>query len=141
MPELLKGTSEPTIIHTDQGSVYSSKAYNELIKDTNIVRSMSRAGKPTDNPVNYRKRIYKGEIAYKNTFKDRVLSETPKFVQKRYNNAIPESVSTLENENDEKNVLRFAQFSLQDFEILGYFLSQTAAKSSRAASADCSSTA
>jgi len=27
-------------------------AYNELIKDTNIVRSMSRAGKPTDNPVN-----------------------------------------------------------------------------------------
>ena len=32
--------------------LYSSKAYNELIKDTNIVRSMSRAGKPTDNPVN-----------------------------------------------------------------------------------------
>ena len=27
-------------------------AYNELIKDTLIVRSMSRAGKPTDNPVN-----------------------------------------------------------------------------------------
>ena len=27
-------------------------AYNELIKDTNVVRSMSRAGKPTDNPVN-----------------------------------------------------------------------------------------
>ena len=27
-------------------------AYNELIRDTNIVRSMSRAGKPTDNPVN-----------------------------------------------------------------------------------------
>ena len=31
---------------------YASIAYNELIKDTNIVRSMSRAGKPTDNPVN-----------------------------------------------------------------------------------------
>ena len=27
-------------------------AYNEIIKDTVIVRSMSRAGKPTDNPVN-----------------------------------------------------------------------------------------
>jgi transposase InsO family protein len=27
-------------------------AYNELIRDTLIVRSMSRAGKPTDNPVN-----------------------------------------------------------------------------------------
>lgn len=49
---LLKGASEPTVLHTDQGSVYASMAYNELIKDTNIVRSMSRAGKPTDNPVN-----------------------------------------------------------------------------------------
>ena len=38
--------------YTDQGSVYASVAYNELIKDTVIVRSMSRAGKPTDNPVN-----------------------------------------------------------------------------------------
>ena len=50
--ELLKGAVEPVILHTDQGSVYASVAYNELIKDTNIVRSMSRAGKPTDNPVN-----------------------------------------------------------------------------------------
>lgn len=50
--ELLKGNGQPTIIHTDQGSVYASKAYNELIKEENIVRSMSRAGKPTDNPVN-----------------------------------------------------------------------------------------
>lgn len=49
---LLKGTKEPVVLHTDQGSVYASMAYNELIKDTNIVRSMSRAGKPTDNPVN-----------------------------------------------------------------------------------------
>ena len=50
--DLLRGCKEPTIIHTDQGSVYASIAYNELIKDTNIQRSMSRAGKPTDNPVN-----------------------------------------------------------------------------------------
>jgi hypothetical protein len=50
--ELLKGHTEPTILHTDQGSVYASMAYNNLIQDTNIIRSMSRAGKPTDNPVN-----------------------------------------------------------------------------------------
>ena len=49
---LLKGCTDPTVIHTDQGSVFASKDYNELIKDTNIIRSMSRAGKPTDNPVN-----------------------------------------------------------------------------------------
>jgi transposase InsO family protein len=49
---VLRPHKEPSIIHTDQGSVYASLAYNELIKDTNIIRSMSRAGKPTDNPVN-----------------------------------------------------------------------------------------
>ena len=50
--ELLKGHTEPVVLHTDQGSVYASKAYNDLIKDSVIVRSMSRSGKPTDNPVN-----------------------------------------------------------------------------------------
>lgn len=50
--ELLRNKKEPTIIHTDQGSVYSSKAYIELIQNSNIARSMARAGKPTDNPVN-----------------------------------------------------------------------------------------
>ena len=44
--------TDPVVLHTDRGSVYSSKAYNELIKDKNINRSMSRPGKPTDNPVN-----------------------------------------------------------------------------------------
>ena len=39
-------------LHTDQGSVYSSQSYNKLIENDNIQRSMSRAGTPTDNPVN-----------------------------------------------------------------------------------------
>ena len=151
--ELLKGTTEPTVIHTDQGSVYASKAYNELIQETNIIRSMSRAGKPTDNPVNeslngwikeelymdfkidqcsnkeefketmeryvdfynnkrpcfaigydtpvnYKKRFYKGEIECKKTFEERVLTEEPKFVQKRRKKALSENVSTFEREND-----------------------------------------
>ena len=45
-------TDELIILHTDQGSVYSSKAYNKLLDNYNIQRSMSRAGTPTDNPVN-----------------------------------------------------------------------------------------
>ena len=40
------------ILHTDQGAVYSSKAYNKLLENYNIERSMSRAGTPTDNPIN-----------------------------------------------------------------------------------------
>ena len=151
--DLLKGHTEPVVLHTDQGSVYASVAYNELIQDTVIVRSMSRAGKPTDNPVNesingwmkeelyidfkidecrrreefeavleqyvdfynnhrpcyaigyntpvnYRKRYYKGELERKNTFENRVLSEEPKFVQKRRKQAHSENVSTFRNENE-----------------------------------------
>lgn len=37
------------VLHSDQGSVYASKKYNELLPMYNIKRSMSRAGTPTDN--------------------------------------------------------------------------------------------
>lgn len=47
-----EGIADPVILHTDQGSVYASLAYNELIRESVVVRSMSRAGKPTDNPTN-----------------------------------------------------------------------------------------
>ena len=38
-----------TILYTDQGSVYSSKSYNELLPLYHITHSMSRGGTPTDN--------------------------------------------------------------------------------------------
>ena len=50
--QLAAGCGEICVFHTDQGSVYTSVAYNEIIKEAGIVRSCSRAGKPTDNPVN-----------------------------------------------------------------------------------------
>ena len=37
------------ILHTDQGSVYASKSFNELLPLYHITHSMSRAGTPTDN--------------------------------------------------------------------------------------------
>lgn len=36
-------------LHSDQGAVYASKAFNELLPMYGISRSMSRAGTPTDN--------------------------------------------------------------------------------------------
>lgn len=47
----LKGTEDELemILHTDQGTVYASKAFNESLSDYHIKRSMSRAGTPTDN--------------------------------------------------------------------------------------------
>ena len=38
-----------TVLHTDQGTVYASKDFNEILPKYNIERSMSRAGTPTDN--------------------------------------------------------------------------------------------
>ena len=40
-----------TIVHTDQGTVYSSTSFNNMLKSYKVTRSMSRAGTPTDNPV------------------------------------------------------------------------------------------
>ena len=51
LKERIKEQKEPVTLHTDQGSVYSSKAFNDAHKKYNIIRSMSRAGKPTDNPI------------------------------------------------------------------------------------------
>ena len=129
---------EDVVIHTDQGSVYTSMNYNSIIKERNLVRSCSRAGKPTDNPVNeslngwikeelfldfglyeagdvvatideyidfynskrpsyslgydtpdnFYRRFMEGEIAQRDTFKGRVLDETPKFIRKNISNPI-----------------------------------------------------
>lgn len=37
------------ILHSDQGSVYSSKKFNESLYLYNIIHSMSKPGKPTEN--------------------------------------------------------------------------------------------
>lgn len=53
MKELLSEEKDPVIMHTDRGSVYTSNKFNELFKlESKFKRSMSRPGKPTDNPVN-----------------------------------------------------------------------------------------
>lgn len=52
LAQLEEGSGDITVVHTDQGSVYTSVAYNEIVKEAGLVRSCSRAGKPTDNPIN-----------------------------------------------------------------------------------------
>lgn len=41
----------PVVLHTDQGAVYSSRAFTKAHDNCNIIRSMSRVGTPTDNPI------------------------------------------------------------------------------------------
>lgn len=42
--------SQVTILHSDQGAIYTSRAFNAHL-DSTIKRSMSRIATPTDNPV------------------------------------------------------------------------------------------
>lgn len=41
----------PVLLHSDQGSQYSSAGYHSLLKSHNVTQSMSRAGTPHDNAV------------------------------------------------------------------------------------------
>lgn len=51
LKEKMKEQKEPVVLHTDQGTVYSSRAFTDAHKNYNIIRSMSRVGTPTDNPI------------------------------------------------------------------------------------------
>lgn len=44
-------TENPMLLHSDQGSQYSSAGYVSLLKQYNVIQSMSRAGTPRDNAV------------------------------------------------------------------------------------------
>lgn len=48
---ILDQMGEASVLHTDQGSIYSSLSYNEVLKKHGILHSMSRRGTPTDNPI------------------------------------------------------------------------------------------
>ena len=49
--EKAKSTGTPILLHSDQGSQYSSAGYCNLLKSYNTIQSMSRAGTPRDNAV------------------------------------------------------------------------------------------
>lgn len=53
LKEALKARNNPegVIVHSDQGSVYTSYAYQNLLKENNLVGSMSRRGNCWDNAV------------------------------------------------------------------------------------------
>ena len=56
-----------SILHSDQGCFYSSFQYIQRLKQLNITRSMSQAGKPTQNaPIESFFGHFKDEVDYKN---------------------------------------------------------------------------
>ena len=58
---------EGCILHSDQGSVYTSYAYYQLCEEKGIIRSMSRKGTPADNaPIESFHSSLKSETFYIN---------------------------------------------------------------------------
>lgn len=49
--EKAKSTGTSILLHSDQGVQYSSAGYCNLLKEYNVIQSMSRAGTPRDNAV------------------------------------------------------------------------------------------
>ena len=60
------------IHHSDQGSQYTSKAYQQLLRDAGLIASMSRKGMPYDNAVmeSFFSSL-KQELTHHERFKDR----------------------------------------------------------------------
>ncbi len=57
--------NDETIIHSDQGSHYTSPQFTKLLNKFEITQSMSRRGKCTDNaPIESYFGHFKGEVAY-----------------------------------------------------------------------------
>lgn len=48
---ILRKPTMPLVFHSDQGSQYTSFSFKNLLKDSGVIQSFSRRGKPTDNAI------------------------------------------------------------------------------------------
>jgi transposase InsO family protein len=84
------------ILHSDQGSQYTSFAFTESCREKQICQSMSKAGCPYDNaPMESYFGTFKNELIKQHTFMDDdALNEaTFNYVQKWYNPVRPHSAN------------------------------------------------
>lgn len=79
--EKIKGIENlELILHTDQGSVYSSKSFNELLPYYRITHSMSRVGTPTDNGAMEAINGW-AKVEMFTDFKIKETGDVPKFIE------------------------------------------------------------
>lgn len=85
---------EPLILHSDQGSQFTSYEFGQFCLDNNVVQSMSRAGCPYDNAVMERfYKTFKSEFVYLHSFADDedLDRQTNKYIHLWYNYLRPHS--------------------------------------------------
>ncbi|WP_369041432.1 IS3 family transposase [Staphylococcus epidermidis] len=91
---------EDCILHSDQGSVYTSYAYYQLCEEKGIIRSMSRKGTPADNaPIESFHSSLKSETFYINNELNRsnhiVIDIVEKYIKNYNNNRIQQKLGYL----------------------------------------------
>ena len=82
------------ILHSDQGSQYTSKAFTEFCESVNVTQSMSKAGCPYDNaPMERYFNTFKNELIYQHIFRSdaELNSATEEYVFLWYNHLRPHS--------------------------------------------------
>lgn len=85
---------ENILLHSDQGSQYTSQAFTEFCEMHNIKQSMSKSGCPYDNsPMESFYGTFKGEFINKHRFKsdEELDTETENYVYGYYNHTRPHS--------------------------------------------------
>ncbi|MGX0615570.1 putative transposase, partial [Staphylococcus hominis] len=88
------------ILHSDQGSVYTSYAYYQLCEEKGIIRSMSRKGTPADNaPIESFHSSLKSETFYinnqLNSSNHIVIDIVEKYIKNYNNNRIQQKLGYL----------------------------------------------
>lgn len=91
---------ESCILHSDQGSVYTSYAYYQLCEEKGIIRSMSRKGTPADNaPIESFHSSLKSETFYinnkLNSSNHIVIDIVEKYIKNYNNNRIQQKLGYL----------------------------------------------
>lgn len=91
---------EGYILHSDQGSVYTSYAYYQLCEEKGIIRSMSRKGTPADNaPIESFHSSLKSETLYinnqLNSSNHIVIDIVEKYIKNYNNNQIQQKLGYL----------------------------------------------
>ncbi|WP_145421939.1 IS3 family transposase, partial [Staphylococcus hominis] len=91
---------EGCILHSDQGSVYTSYAYYKLCEEKGIIRSMSRKGTPADNaPIESFHSSLKSETFYINNELNSpnhiVIDIVEKYIKNYNNNRIQQKLGYL----------------------------------------------
>ena len=82
------------ILHSDQGSQYTSKEFTDYCSDHNITQSMSRAGCPYDNaPMERYFNTLKSELIYHHSYtcEDKLFADIDDYVLLWYNSVRPHS--------------------------------------------------